>query len=236
MKEINEIQNNFIDGIYENDNKIFDSIKSSRISKKELLRIYQNNLYCNLINALRLTYDYLYNYLKEEKFKEFALDFIAKNRSQSTNLDDFGLNFPEFLREKNEFYHDLAKISYFKQIAYLGENEADFDIESLQKIKPEKLFDIKFKLSKNCFLFISKFSLFSKRNREIERKKDCYYIIFRNFFEIEVVKITKKEFNFLNGVKQDLTLFEIYEKYNCDIEKSIQKYISNSVLKSFSIN
>ncbi len=236
MKEIKEIQNNFIDGIYDNDNKIFNSIKSSKISKNKLLEIYQNNLYCNLINALRLTYDYLYDYLGEKKFKEFALDFISKNRSKSTNLDDFGLNFAEFLKEKSEFYHDLAKISYFKQIVYLGENEKDFDIESLQKLTPEKLFDVKFKMSKNCFLFTSKFSLFAKKNPEISRKKDCHYLVFRNYFEVEVLKITKKEFDFLNGAKQNLTLFEIYEKYDCDIEKYLQKYVGNGVLKDFYIN
>lgn len=233
MKEIKEIQNNFIDGVYDNDDKIFKSIKSSKISKNKLLEIYKNNLYCNLINALKLTYDYLYNYLGEKKFKELALDFISKNRSKSTNLDDFGLSFAEFLKEKNDFYHDLAKISYFKQLSYLGENEKDFDIESLQKLAPEKLFDVKFKISKNCFLFISKFSLFAKKNPGISRKKDCYYIIFRNSFEVEVLKITKKEFYFLNGVKQAFTLFEIYEKYECDIEKYLQKYVGNGVLKDF---
>lgn len=236
MSKLDKIQQNFIDSIYDNDDKIFSFIKKKIAPKSRLLAIYQNNLYGVLIEALRITYKYLNDFLSTKEFEDLAKKYIRKYRSQSGNLDDYGADFADFLlSQKNQFYHDLAKISWLEQLSYLAEDEPDFDIEALQKLDSEKLFDVKFKMSKSCFLFQSDYSLFAKKNREEKRKRKSYYIIYRHFLEVKTIKINQKEYLFLDGVKQNLTLFEIYEKYNCDIEKSLQNYIGNGVLKSFSV-
>ena len=40
---------------------------------------------------------------------------------------------------------------------------------------------------------------------------------------------------FLSGVRDGLTLFEIYEKYQVDIQNCLQKYVAAGILKDFTI-
>ena len=45
----------------------------------------------------------------------------------------------------------------------------------------------------------------------------------------------KDEFNFLSGVQENLSLYQIYEKYEINIQAVLQKYLANSVLSYFSV-
>ncbi len=237
MKNLKDLQSDFIDGVYKNNNKIFDVIKPAKASKQSLISIYQNNLFCVLTNALRITFKDVYEFLGEKKFNEIAHEFIKNHRSQSGNLDDYGADFPEFLEKVHgDFLRDLSFVNWLEQESYLKENEIIFDVEALQNIPQEKLFDLKFKLSCTCFFIESKYNLFGKKNREKPGKNSYFFVIFRQNNEIKVEKITKKEFQFLSGAKQGLTLFQIYDKFNCNIQNSLQKYIGNGVLIDFHTN
>lgn len=231
MTQLKNTQNNFIDNLYLDNKTVFAEIKPSKVSKTSRIGIYQNNLFENLRNALELTYRNVFKTLGTKKFKEITYQYIKKNRSQSGNLDNYGQNFPEFLQ--NDFLQDLAKIDLILQKIYLFADEKPLNIEKLQKIDPEKLFDLKFKLSKTAFLMQSKYSLFATKNRQIPRKNPCFFLIHREIFNCQAYKITKKEYQFLQSAQQNMTLYQIYQKYHCDIEKIMQKYIGNRVLIDF---
>lgn len=234
MKKLNELQNIFIDDLYENKKNSFCFIKDRKAKKESLIGIYQNNLFGTLVEALKITYKKTLENLGENDFKDIATEFAKKHRSKSGNLDNYGAEFPNFLKnnlENGDFLHDLARIDWLRQESYLAEDEDNFDIAALQKLDQEKLADVKFELSASCFLLKSDYDLFNEK----VRKKTSYYVIFRQFMNVFDEKIDEEEYNFLLGVKKNLTLFEIYEKYACDIEKNLQKYVGNQVLKSFAI-
>jgi hypothetical protein len=226
-----ELQNKFIDGVYNFNEEIFAEIKQKKIAKSRLLRVYQNNLYEVLINALKITFKDVFNFLGEKKFREIAKKFIAKNRSQSGNLDDYGFEFIDFLQD--DFLHDLALINWNEQKSYLGKNDPKLNLIALQNLEEEKFANLKFKLSNNCYFVTSKFSLFARSKRNLKRKKTCFYLIHRPFFDAITLKITKKEFIFLQAIKENLTLTEINDKYACDVAKNMQKFIENRVLVEF---
>lgn len=231
MKKLLELQNKFIDGVYDFDQEILTEIKQKKIAKTRLLGVYQNNLYENLINALKITFKDVFDFLGEKKFRDISKKFIAKNRSKSGNLDDYGFEFIDFLQD--DFLHDLALINWKEQESYLGENDQEFSLKSFQDLDQEKFISLKFKMSKNCYFVTSKYNLFAKSKRNQARKKPCFYLIYRPFFDVVIKKITKDEFEFLQAVKQGLTLSEINDKYSCNVALNMQKFIESRVLVDF---
>ncbi len=235
MKKLIDLQNNFIDGIYNKPSKdLLLLIEDGKASKKELLDIYRNNLYSNLTNAIRITYPKVYEFLKEKKFAIFCKEFIKKQRSNSGNLDDYGEEFVKFLRRKKEYFlSDLAKLEWLQHQAYLAKDAAGIKIEKLQKLDQEKLFNIKFKLHPSCYLLASNYNLLGKTNQKKSLKNPTYFLIYRHDLEIKSTKISKNEFDFLNGIKANLTLYKIYQKYQIDISKPLQNYLANGVICEF---
>lgn len=237
MKNLANLQNDLIDNIYdEKKSSILKSIKVGKISKKNLLDIYRNNLYTTLTNALKITYPEIYKFLKEKKFTKFCQEFIKENRSQSGNLDEYGEVFANFLAIKNEnFLSDLARFEWFKHLSYLVKDTKKIDIKKLQKLDSKNLFDVKFKLSPSCFLLFSNYNILSAKKQNKPLKRISYFVVYRENLEVFAEKIFKNEFYFLKGVKENLSLYEIYEKYEVDIQKPLQKYLLNGVLMSFNL-
>jgi hypothetical protein len=236
MKNLQELQNDFVKSLYHKDDlKILPEIKNSVIAKEELLNIYRNNLHENLKNTLKITYPKIYQLTKEKKFATFCQEFIKKNRSISGNLDDYGGNFCDFLAQQNElFLSDLAKLEWLGQKSYLAKNVDFLDIKALQELPPEKLFDVKFEINPSCFLLNSSYNLLGRKKQNKPPKRQKYFVIYRLSFEVIFEQITKEEFVFLNGAKEGLALFKIYEKHNINVQKYLQKYLANGVLYHFS--
>lgn len=234
-----ELQENFISALYDKENdKIINEISLGNIPEIELIGIYRNNLEFNLVNSLKLTFLGVFRFLKEENFLELAREFVFKNPSLSNNLDDYGQGFIDFLRqEKDDFIADVAMIDWFKQQSYLAPNNDDFDLGKLQKLAHETLFDLRFLLSDSAFLLQSDFNLLASRYQKNKMTRQCYFLVWRHkisgVFEVEYLRIAPQEYNFLKGVKDKLTLYEIYEKYEVDIQNILQKFLSNGVIVSF---
>lgn len=235
MKELINLQNRFIDGVYDVKNKlILPAIKNGKAPKEELLGIYQNNMSGALTNALRITYPKVFNFLKEKKFNKIALEFIASNRSKSGNLDDYGENFHEILFAKKEYFlSDLAKLEWSKQKAYLASDVAKIDLKKLQSLSEEKLFSLKFKAHPSSNLLVSKYNLLSPRKQNKLSKNHNYFLIYRHDLELKTEKISKSEYDFLAGIENNLTLYQIYNKHRLDIGSYLSKYISNGLLTGF---
>lgn len=236
MKTLKEIQNKFIDGAYDEGNlAVLSSIKDGKAPKEELLDIYRNNLYATLTNALRLTYPKIHQLVGEKKFKKFCLKFIKQNRSYSGNLDEYGENFSNFFVKKEDgFLSELAQVEWLKHKSYLAKDMPLFNIEKLQKLPQEKLFDVKLKLHPSCFLIDSNYNLLGKKKQGQPNKRPNYFVIYRHDFEVKAEKISRSEFSFLSGIKENLSLYQIYKKYKINIRTCLQKYLTNSVLNDFS--
>ncbi|MBL6664311.1 MAG: putative DNA-binding domain-containing protein [Rickettsiales bacterium] len=234
-----KLQEQFITAIYDKpSDEILDEIILSNVPKEELLGIYRNNLECHLVNALKLTFAGVFNILKEEEFLELASEFVFNNPSKSNNLDDYGEGFAEFLRQKKDnFIADLARLDWFKQKSYLAKNNDEFNLEKLQKVSPKELFDLRFVLGDSVFLLESDFNLLANRYQKSKMIRKCYFLVFRHkmsgVFDVESLRIAPQEYKFLKGIEEKLTLYEIYEKYEVDIQNILQKFLSNGVIAAF---
>ena len=239
MKKLAKLQNDFIKGIYNPDNQtILAEIKEGRINKVELFDIYRNNILSNLTNALRLTYNLVYRKIGDKNFEKIAKDFIMKNPSKSGNLDNYHPKFPQFLKssnlQNNDFLSELANFEWLLHLSYLAANGVGINIENLQKLPKEKLFEIKFKLHPSCFLIKANHNLISVyegNNKKI--KKQIYILINRGTGEVIPEALSEKEFSFLKAASEEKSLYEIYENHQIDIGLCLQKFIQNHVLDEF---
>lgn len=205
--KLKKLQNNFVNALYgESSEELLLSIKKGKLLKEESLDIYRNNLRETLINALRITYSEIHKNLGAKKFQKLCDEFIKKNRSRSSNLDDYG---PEF---NSGFCGEVERL---KHHSYLARDAKPLNLKKLKKLPPEKLFEVKFKLHPACFLHKN-------------------LIIYRQDLEVRTEKISRAEMNFLRGVQENFSLYEIYEKHKINIRTCLQKYLANGVLSKFS--
>lgn len=239
MKKLAELQNNFIKGIYSQNNQaILAEIKESKIDKKELLEIYRNNILSNLTSALRITYSLIYKKIGEKKFEKIAHDFIMSNPSSSGNLDDYHPNFSQFLKsselKNNDFLSELANFEWLLHLSSLAANGIGINVENLQKLPETKLFEIKFKLHPSCFVIKVNhdlISIYKGNNKKIKKQNNI--LINRATGEIIPEILSDKEFSFLQAALEGKTLYEIYENYQIDIESCLTKFIQNRALDEF---
>lgn len=197
-----KLQNKFIDTIYDKPSpEVLSEIKEGKISATELLDIYRNNLYQNLTNALSVTYPKTRQKIGSKKFTQKCEKFIKENRSQSGNLDDYGEGFGDI-------------VEWLRLRSYLALDTKVLDIKKLQKLPPEKLLNLKFKLHPSCFLHQN-------------------LLIYRQDLEVKTTRIRRDELNFLRGIIDGLSFFEICEKHAIDIQKCLQKSLEKGLICGF---
>lgn len=237
MMSLKELQNRFNEFLYNDQAQDeLDFVKPGDISKMALMAVYRDGLVATLVNTLRLTYPRVYAFLKQSQFEAVAVDFAKKYRSQTGNLDDYGAEFSDFLRQKDLlFLADLARLEWCHQEAFLAANSEDLDVAALQSLDEERLVKVKFQLAPAVKFTVSKFNLKSKRVPKNPNKRDCYYVVFRIGNKVNEEKVSKTDFLFLQGVEAGLTLQEIHEKYQIDVTSALQKFIVNRVLSGFTI-
>jgi len=104
------------------------------------------------------------------------------------------------------------EIEWLKHRAYLAPDVTPFDLARLIKLPPEKIFKLKFKLHPSCFLH-KNFVIYRDRSLQVYAKK-----------------ISRSEINFLCGVRDGLSLYEIYEAHDINIETCLRRYLLSGVL------
>src|SRR3989338_2941344 len=172
--------------------------------------------------------------IKDGKAPKEELFDIYRNNLYATLTDSLRITYPkiyQFTGEKK--FKNLCK-EFIKQNRSYSGNLDDYGV-NFADFFAEKLFDVKFKLHPSCFLIDSGYNLLSKKKQSKPQKKQNYFVIYRHDIEVKAERISKGEFNFLSGVKENLSLYQIYEKYKINIQTCLQKYLANSVLSSFSV-
>jgi hypothetical protein len=88
---------------------------------KQRLAIYRNNVRSNLCNALRIGFPVVERLVGAEFFSWLANGFIDRHPSRSGNLDRYGAEFPQFIREFDRDRDEpaLAALPYLGDVAQL---------------------------------------------------------------------------------------------------------------------
>jgi hypothetical protein len=238
MKELLKLQKDFYSHLFDKKkSKIIDNFSHSKLESLARLDIYRNNVFGNFNSVLESIFPVSKKILGEKKFRELLEKYCLKFPSKSGNLDEFGLEFPLFLKSYKSLYlKDLAQLELLLHHSFFSKKIINkFDIKKFQKLPQEKFFDLTFFIHPNCKLFSSKFSIFSiwKKEQEVKNLKEAEFVL---IFEKNILKISEEEFLFLSLIQKQKKLYEIYKKLyqknqkEVDIGKFIQRFIANGII------
>jgi hypothetical protein len=106
------------------------------------LNIYRNTFVTGITKALRLSYPAVHRLVGNEFFEGAALLFIAQHPPCAAYLDDYGADFPQFLRGFQpaaalEYLPDVARLEWAVNRAIHAADVEPLDVKRLEALAPE---------------------------------------------------------------------------------------------------
>jgi hypothetical protein len=239
----------------ENDLDILKSLPYSQQESLARLNIYRNNVMGNFESVLSSIFEVVKKIVGDKYFDQLVREYILLYPSTSGNLDYYGDSFPKFIKQKTKehkllYLEDISELELLYHKSYFAKDaKKTFDIERFQKISPERYKDLSFEIHPSCYLFSSKFPIFSiwKNNIEDLQKKITisdngeYVLIERADNSSSITKLSEEEFLFLSYIKAKNKLYETYQKIyrktkkELDIGSLLNKFISSGIFINFKI-
>lgn len=126
---LSETQSKFLELVY---SPKFDALaeawaeqhlKRGPVTTKSGFKIYRKNLVFGLCGALQKTFPFCCYLLGETNFTFLCRDYIYENPSRSSDVIDYGANFPDFLVVRGEirdlpFLPDIARLEWAAERAF----------------------------------------------------------------------------------------------------------------------
>lgn len=247
---VKNIQKAFVDFIYHNKElgSVSEDIESS--SLQDSMMVYRRHVWFTLINTLKIHYESVLNLLGHELFLKIAQEYVSKYPSQTPDLELYGFEFPEFLKNNQyipKYASDLANID----ISYVKASIAqDFEINTIkefQNIRQDDYENIVFSVNPTNIICNSEYDVINyfeyikstQKGKDIPNigKKDNIIIVSRNSHNnIHHKIISPLELGFLQECKKGEKFINIFEKlYKTDKEFDLQKTLINMIENQFII-
>ncbi|MBA3562587.1 MAG: putative DNA-binding domain-containing protein [Gammaproteobacteria bacterium] len=90
-------------------------VRGQRVPVEKRLAIYKNNVYAQLIGALRDSYPAVHRLVGHDFFRFAAMEYIRAHPSRSPTLLEYGASFPEFLGG----FEAASSVPYLPDVARL---------------------------------------------------------------------------------------------------------------------
>jgi hypothetical protein len=118
--------------------------------KVDRLDIYRNTIFSGLTKTLRLAYPAVERLVGAEFFEDAAQAFIAEHLPCSACLDQYGDEFPDFLRDlpsaaSLSYLADVARLEWAVNRALHAPDAKPLELAQLAEIAPERQGDVSFR-------------------------------------------------------------------------------------------
>lgn len=117
-------------------------IDDRHVDAVQRFAIYRNNWRSNLRNALCAAYPVVERLVGAEFFGWLADNYVDQQPSRSGNLDDYGFEFPEFIRQfpavaELPYLADVARLEWLADAVMAAPDIAiDVDVDALTELPP----------------------------------------------------------------------------------------------------
>ncbi len=241
MTKLLNLQRQFADHLHKkSDTRVLQEISGSKLGAVARLNIYRNNVYGGFESVLSSNFSVTKEILGTEKFERLLTKYCQKFPSRSGDLNEFGGDFPKFISHAKPLYlKDLARLELLHHQAYFVEKtNKKFDLKKFQKLPAENFTNLIFSLDPACFLFASKFAVFSiwQKKRAIKNFTKPEFMLVR---ADNIFKLSEEEFLFLSLIQKQKKLYEIYTTLckktgkESDIGKLVRHFISNGTITNY---
>jgi len=258
MNTLRSLQQEFVAAVFDNrDNNVDELLTRTPISGKRRLRIYRNNIYTSLTEALSAVYPVI-NRLGGDEFFTFMADaYIRRYPSHSGNLHDFGAELALFIETFDPanslvYLPDIARLEWAYHSVFHAAESPRFDSEKLQQIDPEKYSDLVFTTNPASQLIHSPYPVLTiwQANQETSSgntgeqdssetidldEGESRLLLIRKELDIEIHNLATDEFAFLQAIYQRNPFFAACDAATqinprCDISQCLLKHIQNQTI------
>jgi len=139
MIPLHKLQIDLARAILDNDSSINEKfIIAGQLDAQRRLRLYRNNVFHTLIEALRAVYPVIYRLVGDEFFLILADRYIHAHPSLSGNLHDFGNKLSSFLQQFEPasnlpYLGDVAKLEWAYHHAFHAADADGIDISKFEQ-------------------------------------------------------------------------------------------------------
>ncbi len=132
----------------------------SEFSGQELMRVYRNNLFISLRDALGAVYPVVAKLVGDGFFAYMGHEFIKRHPSRSGNLHDFGAELSDYLKTFEPaatlpYLTDVARLEWARHEAYYAASAPAPDLSELGRVPREAYDQIRFELHPSAGLIAS---------------------------------------------------------------------------------
>ncbi|MCF6216805.1 MAG: DNA-binding domain-containing protein [Emcibacter sp.] len=252
MATLFDIQEAFLSAILDSQNDVIaDEILGHVV--QERLNIYRNNTFITLRQALSQNFPVLCRLVGQQFFDHMAGEYIQKNPPTTPLLMTYGVKMPEFLADFEAvgslpYLADVARLEHLWNMSFNGSDTAGFDLETLNRIEPDKFEDIIFKCLPNMQLMSSIYPVLdiwlanqaeegASRNINLD-KGPCHLAIFRKAQEVEIMALDLAGYSFFGLLGAGKTLGAAAEQMageypNFNLQEALQNILQNNLIVDF---
>ena len=218
--------------------------KTSKISPQLALDIYRNNTRGARLKSLQIIYPVCRKILGDETFHFIAQQYVTEDTEGSSDLNHYAESFNLHLKslleagrlpEEYIYLTDLVALEYKIHAAYYADTDPLFPFKLFeQKVKNEQ--QVYFKLSSALGLIASEYPVYEiwRGNKEQQGTEEIkpiegkqYLLVYRNGYKSSIAVINNREYSIIEDIINDLSLQEIINNANFDINNVLPVLITN---------
>jgi len=229
-------------------------IRSDRLPASARLRIYRNNMFVSLTNALAACYPVVRRLVGEDCFKEQARQYIRSHELRSPNLHQYGGGFADFLSTSPDvrtlpYLADVAQLEWACQQVYHAPTATHLSLEELATVDTGQYHALRFHLNPSTRLVASSYPIFQIWRANQSDQQDDYTIsldgggdwllVMRRDDDIEIKSIKPADWCFLRALADGATLHAAFTRgiaadLSFDLAKCLREHILGRTLIGFS--
>jgi hypothetical protein len=161
---LRELQTAFAAAVYEDRTSIVGHLCDGAFEAARHARIYRNNAYANLTEALAAVYPVVQRLVGADFFEQTARRYIAAHSPRSGNLHDFGAAFADFLRafdaaQSLPYLPDVARLEWAWHEAFHAADAPPFDFARLATVPAAEYGALMFALHPSTRLLESRYPI-----------------------------------------------------------------------------
>lgn len=254
MLPLRQLQLDFARALFgETSASLTESILASGLDAGRRVDIYRNNVFSNLREALRAVYPVIERLVGEEFFRHAANGFISRQASTSGDIEDYGMQFAEFLAQFPAarvlaYLPDTARLEWACHQIFYAADHAPLPLEKLAGVPPEHFGLLRFRMHPASALLASDYPV--HRIWEVNQpgfegdpavdlsQGGAKLLIRRPRFQMELQPLGTGEFAMLESLAAGRTVAEAYAQAAqaeaaFDLDPFLQRHLAGGTLVDF---
>ena len=255
MPSLHELQRDFLHAIFGSDiGAISSQIIQAGLPADTRARIYRNNIFANLREALRSVYPVIERLVGEEFFNHAADEYIRHHRSKSGDIHQYGTEFAAFLSRfpgarELAYLPDTARLEWAYHQVFHAADHALLSVQKLAHVNLESYANLCFKIHPASALLESDYPI--HRIWEVNQPEyqgdqtvdlsqgGVKLLLIRSGYTIEMHPMGTAEFTLLRGLAEQKTIGQSFEEAvriepAFDLNAFLRKHITHGTLVDFS--